>query len=133
MQSSTSQSDLDVLSLRPQVAHQIFRKYDSYCIPLHAGLLLGPPVAVVTYFNHPPTSITEFQTLLSCYAVYYLTLVLSVTVYRLSPFHPLARYPGPFWYRASSFCHAIMSVTGRRNTIFKHLHALHGDVVRTGG
>ena len=117
----------------PQVAHQVFRKFDTYRIPLHAALLMGPPIAIVAYSQQLPSFITEVQILLSCYAVYYLTLALSVVIYRLSPWHPLARYPGPFWYRASSFCHAFMSITGRRNTYFKHLHTLHGDVVRTGG
>lgn len=51
----------------------------------------------------------------------------------LSPFYPLARHPGPFWYLTSSFCHVILSVTRRWNTFVKHLRVLHGDVVRRGG
>ncbi|TBU54283.1 hypothetical protein BD310DRAFT_82387 [Dichomitus squalens] len=112
--------------------HQVFRKIDTYSTLFHAIFLLCPPV-LITYFVTDATSSSIYQrTLVSCYGVFYLALALSIVAYRLSPSHPLARYPGPFWYRTSSFCHAFLSVSGQRNTYLKALHERYGDVVRTG-
>lgn len=33
--------------------------------------------------------------LLQTFAIFHTTLISSIVLYRLSPFHPLAKYPGP--------------------------------------
>ena len=63
---------------------------------------------------------------------YLATLVISTVVYRLSPFHPLARYPGPIGPRMSKFWMAFKCLGGSQHRYIQSLHHKHGDVVRTG-
>lgn len=57
---------------------------------------------------------------------------LSVVLYRISPFHPLWRYPGPFWCRTTKFWHATLAATGEQPRYLQHLHDRYGEVVRFG-
>ena len=59
-------------------------------------------------------------------------LVLSVVIYRISPFHPLARYPGPILFRITMLAPGLHSTTGRRSKFYKSLHDRYGDVIRIG-
>lgn len=60
------------------------------------------------------------------------TMFLSIAAYRLSPFHPLARYPGPLGCRLTKFWMAILSLSGRQHIYIQELHKRYGDVVRIG-
>ena len=85
------------------------------------------------------------------YSIFYTTLVSSVVFYRLSPFHPLAEYPGPvlakiskLWFvsvRGSVFeCSGLMlrlskaylGWKGKQHVHYRNLHKKYGDVVRVG-
>ena len=89
--------------------------------------------------------------LLRTYATFYATLALSVIFYRLSPFHPLARYPGPVLARVSKLWFvsvrrsapkysmlilclpkAYLGWRGRQHVHYMNLHKKYGDVVRVG-
>jgi hypothetical protein len=43
-----------------------------------------------------PAFVLSTSTALGTFATYFVTLTGSIAVYRVSPFHPLAKYPGPF-------------------------------------
>ncbi|KAH6914654.1 cytochrome P450 [Coprinopsis sp. MPI-PUGE-AT-0042] len=60
-------------------------------------------------------------------------LCVSIMAYRLSPWHPLARFPGPALARVSKWfmVHRIL-VKGGRHTILRELHERHGPYVRIG-
>lgn len=60
------------------------------------------------------------------------SLAISTIAYRLSPFHPLAKYPGPLLWRVSSMGLALSSWGGRRHLYLEHLHQIHGKFVRIG-
>ncbi|PIL22998.1 cytochrome P450 [Ganoderma sinense ZZ0214-1] len=111
------------------MAHRIFRKFEVLCLPFHASLLLFPPAiaAVFAGINWP-----LFNRLAFCYTTYMAALTVSVVAYRLSPFDPLYRYPGPFWGRTSMFCHATRSIGGGQAAHFRALHDTYGDIVRIG-
>ena len=53
-------------------------------------------------------------------------------LYRLSPFHPLAKYPGPTIAKASKLWGSYHSATGNIHRCYKSLHERFGDVVRVG-
>ncbi|KAH6915698.1 cytochrome P450 [Coprinopsis sp. MPI-PUGE-AT-0042] len=57
----------------------------------------------------------------------------SITAYRLSPWHPLAKFPGPALARVSKWfmVHRIL-VKGGRHTMLRELHEKHGPYVRIG-
>jgi hypothetical protein len=66
------------------------------------------------------------------FAVYLGALILFTLAYRLSPFHPLAKYPGPVIAKTSKWWAAYISAKGHQHRCFKRLHDRWGDVVRIG-
>nr|BAL05078.1 cytochrome P450 [Phanerodontia chrysosporium] len=66
------------------------------------------------------------------FAIYLTTLVSSIVVYRLSPWHPLARYPGPLLAKVTKLYHALMVSKGKQHVYIKALHDQYGDIVRIG-
>ena len=77
-------------------------------------------------------SLLTVSVLLSYLATHLATLIASVLTYRLSPLHPLACYPGPFWCRTSKLWHACLAYSGEHHKYLQALHARYGDVVRIG-
>jgi hypothetical protein len=64
--------------------------------------------------------------------VYLASLLGSIVAYRLSPFHPLARFPGPVLARVTRFW-ALVQFTKKKQHILSHeLFEKYGDVVRSG-
>ncbi|KAJ7583448.1 cytochrome P450 [Mycena floridula] len=63
---------------------------------------------------------------------YIVSLATSTVLYRLSPFHPLAAYPGPFLWRMSSLFLTRVSLGGHRHLIIDRMHQRYGRVVRIG-
>ena len=109
-----------------QAAHQVFRKYETYNIAVHAAILFAPPILLTLLVDSPQS------TLLRNFATYLTTLVLSVLVYRISPIHPLARYPGPIGCKLSKFWLGFACIPGFQHQYIKSLHERYGDVVRIG-
>lgn len=60
-----------------------------------------------------------------------LTLVY-IVVYRLSPFHPLAKYPGPLRCKISKGWMAYVAARGDMHRYVNGLHVQYGDAVRIG-
>ncbi|KAJ8486842.1 hypothetical protein ONZ51_g4582 [Trametes cubensis] len=65
-------------------------------------------------------------------SVHFLVLAAITIIYRLSPWHPLASYPGPIWARISSLWLTYISSTGKRHLILDRLHEEYGPFVRIG-
>lgn len=57
---------------------------------------------------------------------------LSVIMYRLSPFHPLAAFPGPWVNKVTSLRLVYITYSGRRHIVVDGLHQEYGKFVRTG-
>jgi hypothetical protein len=68
----------------------------------------------------------------TAFATYLSTLCLSIVAYRLSPMHPLAKYPGPILARVTKLWGAWLAVNGEAHLVYKKLHEQYGDVVRVG-
>ena len=115
-----------------QLAHQVFRKYETYNIGVHAVILFAPPTLLTFLTNSESVQHTILLTLLGNLAIYLTTLVLSVLVYRVSPIHPLARYPGPIRCKMSKFWLGFICISGFQHKYIKSLHERYGDVVRIG-
>ncbi|KAI1782296.1 cytochrome P450 [Ganoderma leucocontextum] len=113
--------------------HQLLRRYETYAFAFYGLALFVPPaliVAVPFYKGHSATP--TLGSFLQCLALYLTTLAGSIFAYRLSPFHPLARYPGPLIGKLSGFWMAYVSTGGRQQHYLKALHDRYGDVVRIG-
>ena len=116
-----------------QALHQYFRRYEPYPLPailtvLGCGVLLQ---AAISYFSKGKLSLSP-QTVVENAAVTAATLFLSIATYRLSPWHPLARYPGPLLHRLTKLRVAYASWFGTNFRDIKAMHEKYGPVVRVG-
>lgn len=64
--------------------------------------------------------------------IFHVTLIASIVIYRLSPWHPLARFSGPLVARISMFWTAYTIRSGKSHVYRKELHDKYGQYVRTG-
>src|SRR4051794_10113714 len=90
-------------------------------------MLWGPPLALSLWLYG-----SSIKALLVCSTIYCLSLGSSIILYRLSPFHPLAKYPGPVLCKVSRLWTAYLSWTGQQHRYYHHLHQKYGPVIRTG-
>ncbi|GLB40144.1 putative cytochrome p450 [Lyophyllum shimeji] len=112
------------------LTHFIFKRTETH-EPLHlVALLLGFPAALtfllLRYFS------SFLGAIAATFFIFWATLATSILTYRLSPWHPLARYPGPFLCRVSKLYFAFLSLRGKQHTYYARLHEQYGDVVRVG-
>lgn len=68
----------------------------------------------------------------ACAAVHLGSLTVATVLYRLSPLHPLAKFPGPTLYKISSLRYAQVVASGWRHKVIQSLHQQYGDIVRIG-
>ncbi|TBU27634.1 high nitrogen upregulated cytochrome P450 monooxygenase 2 [Dichomitus squalens] len=121
------------LCLSALLAHQIFRRCEMFSLLLHSSLVFLPPAMATSYTIFAPSDeLGVFSTMVFSYVVYLGMLSTSVIFYRFSPFHPLHRYPGPFWCRTSMFWHAVRITAGQQMRYLRVLHERYGDIVRIG-
>ena len=66
------------------------------------------------------------------FVVYYTTLLASIAIYRVSPFHPLARYPGPLLAKITRWYWTLIALRGRQHVETLRLLELYGDAIRVG-
>ncbi|RPD68192.1 high nitrogen upregulated cytochrome P450 monooxygenase 2 [Lentinus tigrinus ALCF2SS1-7] len=121
-----------ILVLLAVAVHQLFRTRETYRISAHLALLLGPPTLLVIFDGYLTALLPTSSSLFLYYTTYLSALVASVVFYRISPFHPLWRYPGPFWCRTTMFWHAAVAATGEQPRYIQRLHEKYGDIVRFG-
>ncbi|KAA1467276.1 cytochrome P450 [Dentipellis sp. KUC8613] len=103
--------------------HLIFKTHEPTSpLPVLLALLLVPPLPA--YALHAP--------LLPSYTLYPFFLALSIALYRLSPWHPLAAIPGPPLARLTKFWAMYITHTGAQHRTYRALHARYGPLVRVG-
>ncbi|KAK7450110.1 hypothetical protein VKT23_012992 [Stygiomarasmius scandens] len=109
--------------------HFIFRYYEPSPAkaPLAAIILLLEPLALWFILR---TSFS-WTGLALAYLSFSMTLVTSIVLYRLSPFHPLAKVPGPTRMKISKAYLLWISTRGDRYQVLKTLHEKYGPVLRT--
>jgi hypothetical protein len=101
-----------------------------------AVVSFGPPGLFTAWLHRELTAITTNTLLLrvspAIFAIYATTLLGTIVAYRLSPFHPLADYPGPILARISRFWAAATFLTQKQHVVSLELFKEYGPVVRTG-
>lgn len=79
---------------------------------------------------------THFATIwgaaVAAFSTFYTTLALSIISYRLSPFHPLAKYPGPSLAKVSKWWGVWVTAHGKQHIYYQKLHQKYGPYVRVG-
>ncbi|KAK6988895.1 cytochrome P450 [Favolaschia claudopus] len=84
--------------------------------------------AAFFYFNRKQNMLSTVL----CWIAYSLVPPIAVVLYRLSPFHPLAGFPGPLLSRMTNLRLAYVVSTGKRHLDIAKLHDKYGVIVRTG-
>ena len=133
--SCTSQSSLyyhihqsDDLSL--QLVRLFFKRTETSRPSWLFILLLAIP-AYLTFLYLPHAGST-IQAAVKVFGLFWSTLVTSILAYRLSPWHPLAKYPGPLLCKLTKFHLAYFSLGGKQYLYYYELHRKYGHVVRVG-
>ncbi|KAJ7614590.1 high nitrogen upregulated cytochrome P450 monooxygenase 2 [Mycena polygramma] len=110
--------------------HLLFNKLEARFLKQLLRLMLVLPLApAVLLLPHYASPIAAWCV---AYGISYATLTTSVLFYRLSPFHPLSKYPGPIFARLSKIWAIYETYTGKTHVTFLNLHRKYGPVVRTG-
>ena len=115
-----------------QAVHGAYHKYEvePANIPVTLLLLVGVP-AIPCYFLSASVGSVVVALAVS-YPLFYCTLVISIALYRVSPIHPLARYPGPLSLRVSKLVGAYNASGGKQHIFLRKLHDRYGPFVRVG-
>lgn len=121
---------LVLIILHWKLVHGIFKLTETHNIFWLFVLLLATPTSLtVLYLPHAANIIHAIR---NVFGIFWLTLISSIFVYRLSPWHPLAKYPGPLLPRLTKFYFAFISFQGKQHVHYAQLHQKYGDAVRVG-
>ena len=113
-----------------KTAYQCFHHLEPRSrLPLLLLLFVVPALLSVPISYHIPWPSVAF---LLAFVTYGSAVTSFILMYRLSPFHPLAKYPGPAIAKTSKLWAAYLSAKGDIHRCFKKLHDRYGDVVRVG-
>ena len=113
-----------------QVSSLCFRHFEPRSnLPLLILLILVPSFLSIPVSYHVRYA---FASVPLAFASYIGSLLFFTIAYRLSPFHPLAKYPGPTISKTSKWWAAYASGRGNLHLYYKRLHDHYGDVVRVG-
>ena len=110
-----------------QAGSQLLRRHESFSVAYHASVLLVPATVAILYGTcRAGTNPLPF------FIAYLTSLVAWTVLYRISPIHPLAQYPGPFWCKTSKLWWGLLVMRGYSHYRLRALHEQYGDVVRIG-
>ncbi|KAL5498826.1 hypothetical protein ACEPAH_2181 [Sanghuangporus vaninii] len=113
--------------------HAIYRRYEpDTSVPFVQTILLIaiPSLPAAVFLRHFETS--PGLAVLTALALFYVTLITSIVLYRLSPWHPLAKYPGPLPAKISKVWASYHTAKGKLHLDLKKLHEKYGRYVRIG-
>ncbi|KAH7931071.1 high nitrogen upregulated cytochrome P450 monooxygenase 2 [Leucogyrophana mollusca] len=93
--------------------------------------------AILAVAPTPPAALlcehmTALHSALVAYSLFFGTLFTSIVIYRISPIHPLAKYPGPVLCKVSQLWTVWIVSGGKQHQYRKTLHDAYGPVVRIG-
>ena len=112
--------------------HAVYKKYEvqpSSYLPTLVLLGLIPYLASSFLVPHFASSATAYTT---GFVLFYSSVLTSIAVYRVSPWHPLAKYPGPIGAKLSKFWFIWVILRGKQLETVHDLHKKYGPYVRTG-
>jgi hypothetical protein len=120
-----------ILLTDTQATYFVFKRYEPDS-PLPLLVLLGVIPGIIANHLLPILPNNILLAALSIYTPYFSLIFAFVAAYRLSPFHPLAKYPGPILNKLSKFRVSWILAGGKVHIHYQDLHKEYGDVVRVG-
>jgi hypothetical protein len=128
--SASLRAVLSLLIRLSQASYIYFKAYEPKNPLLLAALLLVAPGALSVVWMGSTAS--TYAATASAFLSYWSFLVIFTVVYRISPFHPLARYPGPRLARVTKWYSVYKIIQGKQHLHYKRLHDTYGNTVRVG-
>ena len=127
---SASNKFLDTLLTITKITHVWYRNNEprSLVMPVTSIIILCIP-STALLIPHVESFSTAFAL---AFVTFITTFLGSISLYRLSPLHPLAKYPGPTRCKLTKFWMAWVGFGGRPHIYYKTLHDKYGPVVRIG-
>ncbi|EIN08535.1 cytochrome P450 [Punctularia strigosozonata HHB-11173 SS5] len=112
------------------IAHLIFKRTEPRSLLAIFSLLFALPLTASLYTSSPslPSPFLVFK----CTLTHVATLISLTVAYRLSPFHPLAAYPGPPLAKVTRFWTFNRALKQDQYRVFHALFAQYGPIVRIG-
>lgn len=117
------------------LTHVYFKRYEPQSPKHTLSILFGIPgflSFLSAYARRTSASALPTSSVLETVVVYFSILIGSIIAYRVSPFHPLAKYPGPLLAKLSKLWMVFVSSTGKQHEYYARLHERYGNIVRTG-
>ncbi|KAF8802455.1 cytochrome P450 [Phlegmacium glaucopus] len=112
------------------LVHTIFKLTEPHSVLYLFALLFATPASLTVLYL--PHAINIIHAVRNVFGLFWLVLASSILVYRISPWHPLAKHPGPLICKLTKFRLAFISLGGKQHIYYDHLHQKYGDVVRVG-
>ena len=113
-----------------QLTHLFF--HNSYPKSLTTPSLLSAGVVGATLGPRLARSSYPFSDAVLALGVYCVSVFTSIVLYRLSPFHPLAKHPGPALAKVTTLWGMYITWAGHRHLVLHRLHRELGPVIRIG-
>ncbi|KAH9990628.1 high nitrogen upregulated cytochrome P450 monooxygenase 2 [Russula compacta] len=107
-----------------------FKRFEPYK-PSTLFALLVLPSAFLTAFLAPFCTSRLFA-FASSLVIHNVLILVYAAAYRLSPWHPLAKYPGPTLAKLSKWHSTAICAMGKQHLYYFALHERYGDYVRVG-
>lgn len=114
-----------------KATHAWLRHWDPVSVKIVFSTFAAIPLLVGASTNGS-IDIPPLHILLQGYMIYCLTLLCSVAAYRLSPFHPLAKYPGPTILKLTKLWTVWVAHRGQNHVYLMSLHDKYGPTIRIG-
>ncbi|KAF5326985.1 hypothetical protein D9619_004819 [Psilocybe cf. subviscida] len=127
--------DLLTNDLYIKATHTWLRHWDPVPVRSVLSTLATAPLlttVLVAASTNGLTHLPSLYTVLQGCIVYHFALIFSVAAYRLSPFHPLAKYPGPTILKLTKLWTVWVAHRGQNHVYMKALHDKYGPTIRIG-
>ncbi|KAJ7286362.1 high nitrogen upregulated cytochrome P450 monooxygenase 2 [Mycena rebaudengoi] len=109
------------------INHLYFHWFEPKSATLPLLLLAVQPLALLVVLGVP----ISYTSVPVVYFSFITSLCSSIVVYRISPWHPLAEFPGPMVNKISKVWGAWVSLGGSQHRVNKQLHDIYGPFAQT--
>ncbi|KAK1236279.1 hypothetical protein PQX77_000483 [Marasmius sp. AFHP31] len=117
------------------VNHLYFKRYEprrTAIVQTAVILLLQPALLPFVLQRSGSFEMNGVSDVLAAYLTFFTTLATSIVLYRVSPFHPLTKVPGPVIFKITKLWRLHLCWKGQQHFALKALHDQYGPIVRTG-
>ncbi|KAF9476613.1 cytochrome P450 [Pholiota conissans] len=125
-----------VIVLAAYITHLWMKSHNPLCLDHFLAVLLIAPLVLVCISVLTTTGHLDFHCFINsapaAFVVFYSALVVFVAAYRLSPYHPLAKYPGPKIMKITKLWGTWIAYKGKTHEYLKKLHDQYGPTIRIG-